>query len=83
MEQTKIIDTLETYQDSGSKLGGRRPVGVARLGDVEPPRLPPLHRLHKGAFEPGDIGHLAHHGASALYLLTPHHLRLHIEGLQP
>ena len=29
--------------DSGSKFGDRHPVGVAWLGDVEPPRLPPLH----------------------------------------
>ena len=32
----------EPHGDSGSKFGGRHPVGVARLGDVEPPRLPPF-----------------------------------------
>ena len=68
--------------DAGLKFGDRRPVGVARLSDIEPPRLPPLHGLHVGAFELGDIGHLAHHGASALHLLAAHHLWLHVEGLQ-
>ena len=63
--------------------GGRHPVGVARLGDVEPPQLPPLHGLHIGAFEPGDVGHFSHHGASALRLLADHHLRFNVEGLQP
>ena len=36
-----------------------------------------------GAFEPGDIGHFAHHGASALRLGASHHLRLDIESLEP
>ena len=65
------------------KTRGRHPVGVARLGDVEPRRLPPLYGLHIGALELGDIGYFAHHGASALRLLADHHLRLHVEGLQP
>ena len=63
--------------------GGRRLVGVARLGDVEPPRLPPLHGFRKGAVKPGDLRHLAHHGSSALRLLAAHNLRLHAEDLQP
>ena len=42
----------EPRGDSGSKFGGRHPVGVTRLGDVEPPRLPPLYGLHEGALEP-------------------------------
>ena len=54
-----------------------------KLGDVEPPRLPPLYGLHIGAFEPGDVWHLAHHGASALCLLANHHLRFDIKSLQP
>ena len=61
--------------------GALRPVGVARLGDVEPPRLPPLHGLHEGAFELGNVGHLPHHGASALRLLATHYLRFHVEDL--
>ena len=73
----------ESQWNSGSKFWGRRPVSVARLGDVEPPLLPPLHHLREGAFGPGNIRHLAQHGTSALCLLTAHHLRLHIEGLQP
>ena len=69
----------EPCGDSGSKFRGHHPVGVARLGDVESPRLPPLYGLHEGAFKPYNIGHLAHHGASALCVLATHHLRLHIE----
>ena len=44
--------------------------------------MPPLHGLHIGAFELGDVGHFAHHGASALRLLADHHLWFNIEGLQ-
>ena len=36
-----------------------------------------------GAFEPGDIGHFAHHGSAAFRLLAAHNLRLDIEDLQP
>ena len=43
---------------------------------------PPLYGLHEGSLEPCDIGHLSHHGASALRLAAAHHLRLDIEGLQ-
>ena len=63
--------------------GGRCPFRVLRLGDIEPPRLPPLYGLHKGALEPSDVGHLAHHGASALRLAALHNLRLDVEGLEP
>ena len=65
------------------EFGGRCPFRVTRLGDVEPPRLPPFDGFHKGALEPEDVGHLAHHGASALRLAAAHYLRLDIEGLQP
>ena len=71
------------YQDSRSKFGGRRPVGVARLGDVEPPRLPPLDGVHEGPFEPEDVGQLTQHGASAFRLRALHNLRLDVEGLEP
>ena len=54
----------EPHGDSGSKFGGRHPVGVARLGDLEPPRLPPLYGIHVGALEPGEIRHLAHTGGA-------------------
>ena len=74
---------LETYHVARSKFGGSRPVGVARLGDVEPPRLPPFHGLREGAVKPGDVRHLAHHGPSALRLLAAHDLRLHAEDLRP
>ena len=63
--------------------GGRCPFGVTRLGDIEPPRLPPLYGLHEGALEPHKIGHFAHHGASAFRLLAAYYLRFNIEGLQP
>ena len=71
----------EPCGDARSKFGGRCPFGVTRLGDVEPPRLPPFDGFHKGALEPCDVGHLAHHGASALRLAALHNLRLDIEGL--
>ena len=73
----------EPCGDAGSEFGGRCPFGITRLGDVEPPRLPPLDGLHEGPFEPDDIGHLAQHGASALRLSALHHLRLDVEGLEP
>ena len=73
----------EPCGDARSEFGGRYPCGVARLGDIEPPQLPPLYGVHEGALEPCDVGHLAHHGASALRLAAAHHLRLDIEGLQP
>ena len=81
--QALLFPGGEPRGDSGSKLGGHHPVGVARLGDVEPPRLPPLYGLHIGAFELGDVRHFAPHGASALRLLADHNLRLHVEDLQP
>ena len=37
----------EPHGGSGPEFGGRRPVGVAWLDDVEPPRLPPFHSLRK------------------------------------
>ena len=81
--QAFLFPGSEPHGDPGSKFGGRHPVGVAWLGDVEPPRLPPLYGLHIGAFKPGDVRHFPHHGASALRLLAAHYLRLDIEGLQP
>src|SRR4051812_159426 len=42
----------EPYRGSGSDLGRCDPFGVTRLDDVEPPPLPPLYGLHKGALEP-------------------------------
>ena len=49
---TRLFLEGEPCGKAGSEFGGRRPFGVARLGDVEPPRLPPLYCLHKGALEP-------------------------------
>ena len=66
-----------------AELGGRCPFRVTRLGDVEPPRLPPLDGFHEGTLEPSDVGHFAHHGASALRLAALHNLRLDTEGLEP
>ena len=80
--QALLLPGGKSQWSSGSKFGGCCPIGVARLDNVKPPRLPSLHRLREGAFGPGDIGHFAHHGASALYLLTAHHLRFHVGGLQ-
>ena len=73
----------EPCRDAGSEFEGRCPIRVTRLGDVEPPRLPPLDGFHEGPFEPKDIGHLTQHGASALRLSALHYLRLDIEGLEP
>ena len=42
----------EPCRDARSEFGSRCPFRVTRLGDVEPPRLPPLYGLHKGALEP-------------------------------
>ena len=42
----------ELCGDARPEFGGRCPFRVTRLGDVEPPRLPPLYGLHEGAFEP-------------------------------
>ena len=66
--------------ECGGAMVGKMP-NVTWLGDVEPPRLPPLYGIHIGALEPGDVRHLTHHGTSALYLLSDHHLRLNIKGL--
>ena len=81
--QALLFPGGEPHGVSGSEFGGHRPVGIARLGDVEPPRPPPLHGFRKGSVKPGDVGHLAHHGSSALRLLAAQDLRLHAEDLQP
>ena len=81
--QARLLPGGEPRRGSGSKLGGCDPFGVARLGDVKSPRLPPFDGFHKGALEPCDVGHLAHHGASALRLSAAHDLRLDIKGIQP
>ena len=61
----------------------RGPGRVAGLCDIKPQLLPLLDSLHKSARGPSDIGHLAHHGASTLRVLSIHHLRLHVEDLKP
>ena len=66
--------------DARSEFGGRCPFRVTRLGDVEPPRLPPLDGFHESALKPSNVGHPTHHGASALCLAALHNLRLDIEG---
>ena len=53
-QQALLFPGGELHGDARSKLGGRRPCGLARLGDVEPPRLPPLDGVHEGPFEPKD-----------------------------
>ena len=73
----------EPCGDAGSEFGGRCPFGITRLGDVEPPRLPPLDGFHKGALQPRNVGHPAHHGASPLRLAALHNLWLDTEGLEP
>ena len=73
----------EPCGEARSELGGRCPCRVMRLGDAEPPRLPPLYGLHEGGVKLCDVGHLADHGASALHLLAAHDLRLHAEDFQP
>ena len=81
--QARLLPGGEPRRGSGSKLGGCDPFGVAWLGDVKLPRLPPLQGLYKGALEPEDVGHLANHGSSALRLVAAHHLRLDVESLEP
>ena len=69
----------------GCQIGirGPLPIQVTRLGDIEPPRLPPFDGLYEGALEPCNVGYLAHHGTSALHLADAHDLRLDAEDLQP
>ena len=50
--QARLFLGGEAHRGAGSELGGCDPFRVARLGDVKPPRLPPLQGLHKGALEP-------------------------------
>ena len=73
----------EPCGDAKSEFGGHCPFRVTRLGDVEPPRLPPFDGFHKGALEPCNVGYLAHHGTSTLCLAAAHDLRLDAEDLQP
>ena len=73
----------EPCGDARSEFGGRCPFRVTRLGDVEPPRLLPLNGFHESSLKPSNVGHPAHHGASALRLAALHNLRLDIEGLEP
>ena len=73
----------EPCRDAGSEFGGHRPIRVTRLGDVEPPRLPPLNGFHESTLQPHNMGHPAHHGASALRFVALHNLRLDTEGLEP
>ena len=82
-QQALLLPGSEPHGDARSEFGDRCPFRVTRLGDVEPPRLPPFDGFHEGALEPSDVGHLAHHGASALRLAALHNLRLDIEGLEP
>ena len=73
----------EPHWGSGLEFGSRGPGGVAGLCDVEPQFLALLDSLIKSTFGPCDIGQLAHHGAPILRVLGIHHLRLHIEDLEP
>ena len=50
--QALLLPGGEPRGDARSELGGRCPYGVTQLGDIEPPRLPPLYGLHEGALEP-------------------------------
>ena len=79
--QALLFPGGEPCGDARSEFGGRHLVGVTRLSDVEPSRLPHFDGFHKGALEPGDVGHLAHHGASAFRLTAAHYLRLDIKSL--
>ena len=81
--QARLFPRGEPCGEASSEFGGRHPFRVTRLGDVEPPRLPPLYGLHEGALEPCNVGHFAHHGSAAFLLLAAYYLRLDIEGLQP
>ena len=83
LSQARLFPRGEPCREARSEFGGCQPFRVTRLGDVEPPRLPPLYGLHEGALEPSNGGHFAHHGSAAFRLLAAPHLRLDIEGLQP
>ena len=50
--QALLFPRGEPCRKDKSEFGGRCPFRVTRLGDVEPPRLPPLYGLHEGALEP-------------------------------
>ena len=79
----RLFPRREPCGDARSEFGGRCPFRVTRLGDIEPPRLPPFDGLYVGALKPCNVGYLAHHGASALRLTSTHDLRLDAEDLQP
>ena len=83
--QARLFPRGEPCREARSEFGGRHPFRVRRLGDVEPPRLPPFYSLHKGAFGPGDIGHLTHHGTlhSACWLLTTFGFTLKVFSHRP
>ena len=55
--QALIFPGGEPHGGSRSEFGGRPPVGVTWLGDVEPPRLPSFYGLREGAVGPGNVGH--------------------------
>ena len=50
--QARLFPRGEPCREARSEFGGRHPFRVTRLGDVEPPRLPPLYGIHEGALEP-------------------------------
>ena len=81
--QALLFPGGEPCGDARSEFGDRCPFRVTRLRDIEPPRLPPFDGFHEGALKPKDVGHFAHHGASALRLTSAHDLRLDAEDLQP
>ena len=82
-QQARLFPRCEPCGDTRSEFEGRCPFRVTRLGDIEPPRLPPFDGLYEGALEPCNVGYLAHHGTSALRLAATHNLRLDAEDLQP
>ena len=65
-QQARLFPRREPCGNARLEFGGRCPFRVTRLGDIEPPRLPPFDGLYEGALEPCNVGYLAHHGTSAL-----------------
>ena len=74
---------MQAELGAGSECGRGCPLGVAGLGDIEPPLLPQIGRFGEGSFQPNDASKLAYCSTAALGLLPLYHLRLHIEGLEP
>ena len=65
----------EPCRDAGSEFGVRCPIRATRLGDVEPPRLPPLNGFHESALQPSNVagGHFRRNHQGVAIGVVLHH----------